>query len=176
MFFSSVEDLVRVVVMSVCAYAALVFLLRISGKRTLSKMNAFDFVVTVALGSTLATILLSKQVTLAQGVLALAMLVGLQYVVAWSAVHFTWANKLVKSQPRLVFWQGEFLAEAMRAERVTQGEVLAAIREQRFASLEEVSAVVLETSGELIATGRPPAPPTALEDVRGMEPRMRTGT
>jgi len=34
--------------------------LRVSGKRTLAKLNAFDFVVTVALGSTLATILLNS--------------------------------------------------------------------------------------------------------------------
>lgn len=36
------------------SYAFIVFVLRLSGKRTLSKMNAFDFIVTVALGSILA--------------------------------------------------------------------------------------------------------------------------
>ncbi len=54
-------------VVVVLAYLALVFLLRISGKRTLSKMNAFDLVVTVALSSTLATMLLSKSVALLPG-------------------------------------------------------------------------------------------------------------
>ena len=74
MFFTHWFDLARVLIVGVSAYAALVFLLRISGKRTLSKMNAFDLVVTVALGSTLATILLSKDVALAEGLLALALL------------------------------------------------------------------------------------------------------
>jgi uncharacterized membrane protein YcaP (DUF421 family) len=60
LFFESWTGMARVAVLAVCAYALLIFLLRITGKRTLSKMNAFDFVVTVALGSTLATILLSK--------------------------------------------------------------------------------------------------------------------
>ena len=50
----------------------LVIFLRLSGKRTLSKMNAFDLVVTVALGSTLATVLLTKDVALADGALAFA--------------------------------------------------------------------------------------------------------
>ena len=65
------------------AYAALILLLRASGNRTLSKMNAFDFVVTVALGSTLATMLLSADVALAEGVVALALLIGLQFVITW---------------------------------------------------------------------------------------------
>ena len=56
--------------------------LRISGKRTLATLNAFDFVVTVAVGSTVATVLLSFAVALAEGVLALTLLVTLQWVVA----------------------------------------------------------------------------------------------
>jgi uncharacterized membrane protein YcaP (DUF421 family) len=50
----------------------------VSGKRTLSKLDAFDLIVTVALGSTLATVLLSRDVALAEGIVAFALLVGLQ--------------------------------------------------------------------------------------------------
>ncbi len=64
MFFDSWAALGRIVVVGVLAYIGLVFLLRVSGKRTLSKMNAFDLVITIALGSTFATVLLSKSVAL----------------------------------------------------------------------------------------------------------------
>jgi len=80
MFFDSWHDLGRVALVGMCAYVALVLMLRLSGNRTLSKLNAFDFVVTVALGSTLATVLLSKDVSLAEGVLAFAVLIGLQFL------------------------------------------------------------------------------------------------
>ncbi|MDP9439064.1 MAG: DUF421 domain-containing protein, partial [Actinomycetota bacterium] len=60
MVFDSWVGLFRVAAVGTAAYFALVLLLRISGKRTLSKINAFDLVVTVALGSTLATVLLSS--------------------------------------------------------------------------------------------------------------------
>ncbi|RZJ88157.1 MAG: DUF421 domain-containing protein, partial [Hymenobacter sp.] len=78
-FFTSWESLVRTLVISLLAYVGLIVMLRISGKRTLSKMNAFDLIVTVALGSTLATVLLSKSVALADGLLAFALLIGLQF-------------------------------------------------------------------------------------------------
>ena len=72
MLFESWAGLGRVLIVGTLAYAALVLLLRISGKRTLTKLNAFDLIVTVALGSTLATVLLSSSVALAEGVVALA--------------------------------------------------------------------------------------------------------
>ena len=67
MFFDSWASLGRTAVVGILAYVALVLLLRVSGKRTLSSMNAFDLVVTVALGSTLASVFLSSSVPLARG-------------------------------------------------------------------------------------------------------------
>lgn len=155
--FSGWFPLVRILVIGVLAYVALVVLLRVTGKRTLSKMNAFDLVVTVALGSTLATVIISKDVPLAEGVLALVLLVLLQYIVAFISVRWERFDDLVKSQPRLLMWRGSFLRDAMRKERVTDNEVMEAIRAQGIASVEEVEAVVIETAGELsVLTGDRP--------------------
>ncbi|KUJ86587.1 MAG: hypothetical protein XD36_2964 [Halomonas sp. 54_146] len=89
-FFNGWGSLLRVIVVGVLAYAALVFFLRISGNRTLSKMNAFDLIVTVALGSTLATVLLSKDVALAEGAVAMALLISLQFIITWFSVRTAW--------------------------------------------------------------------------------------
>ncbi len=128
MWFDTWVGLGRVAVVGVCAYAALVLFLRTSGKRTLAKMNAFDFVVTVALGSTLATIVLSKDVALAEGVLAFAVLIALQFGIAWLSVRSATVRRLVKSEPTLLLHQGTWLPEAMAAERVTAEELRAAVR------------------------------------------------
>lgn len=93
--FSDAAALARTVLIGIAAYAALIAILRVSGKRTLSKMNAFDFVVTVALGSTLATILVDTSVTLAQGALALALLVALQFAITWTSVRVAWVRRIV---------------------------------------------------------------------------------
>lgn len=148
MFFDSWSALLRVVVVGTCAYVGLVLLLRVSGKRTLAKLNAFDFVVTVALGSTLATVLLSSSVALVEGVTALALLIALQYVVAWASVRSATIEGLVKSSPTLLYRNG-FLHDAMRRERVTEDEVRQAARGQGHADLHSVGAVVLETDGTL---------------------------
>src|SRR3712207_9068376 len=107
MFFDSWTGLARVLIVGTTAYIVLVIMLRVSGKRTLSKMNAFDLVVTVALGSTLATVLLSKSVALAEGLLALAVLVTLQFVVTWSSARSSVVSRWVKNEPKLLFYRSE---------------------------------------------------------------------
>lgn len=148
MYYDNLHGLLRVAAVGVPAYIALILLLRVSGKRTLSKMNAFDLVVTIALGSTLASIITSKGVALAEGLLALGLLVGLQFGIAWLSVRSTRVGGFVKSQPRLLYYRGVFIEDALRRERVLRDEVLAAMREQGLASPDQALAVVLETSGE----------------------------
>jgi uncharacterized membrane protein YcaP (DUF421 family) len=147
MFFDNWFGLFRTLIVGVLAYAALVATLRVSGKRTLSKMNAFDLVVTVALGSTLATVLLSKDVALLEGILAFVLLIGLQYIIAWLNVRSAWVRSLVKSEPALLVYRGRFLHGALQKERVVQEEIEAAVRQQGIAAMDEVEAVVLETDG-----------------------------
>ena len=165
-FFNNWNDLLRVLIVGVLAYASLVGFLRVSGKRTLAKMNAFDLVVTVALGSTLATILLSKDVALAEGLVALVLLIGLQYGIAWLSTRSRQVESVVKSEPALLLHQGRFLPTAMQRERVTESEVRAAIRSAGIARSEDVAAVVLETDGTFsVIKSSPSAWPSGLKDV-----------
>jgi uncharacterized membrane protein YcaP (DUF421 family) len=165
-FFAGWAGPLRPLVVGALAYVALVALLRVSGKRTLGKWNAFDLVVTVAFGSTLSTALLSKDASLVQVVSAFAVLVAMQFVVTWLSVRSTRVSRAVKSSPALLLHRGVFVDDTMRGERVSEPEVRAAIRAAGIACVEEVHAVVLETDGTLgvIRIGDT-ASATALRDV-----------
>ena len=121
-------------------------------------MNAFDLVVTVALGSTLATVLLTQDVALVEGITAFALLILLRYAITWLSVWSDWVRRLVKAEPRLLLHDGRFLPEAMRRERVTEDEIRSAVRAQGVASLGAVSGVVLETDGSFSVVKRSTAP------------------
>lgn len=169
-FFTGWNGLARTLIAGVLAYVVLVAFLRVSGKRTLSKMNAFDLVVTVALGSTLATILLNKDVALAEGALALALLIGMQFIVTWSSVRARWVRRLATGEPRMLLYQGEFLPEALQHARVTVDEVSAAVRSAGLSDLGAVEAVVLETDGSFsVVPQGSGAGASALSDVRHPE-------
>lgn len=154
MLFDNFLGLARIIVAAVLAYGWLVLVVRVAGKRSLAKLNAFDLVVTVALGSTLATVILSKDVPLLEGLLAFVVLAALQWIVSRLSVSSTWFKKLIRSDPRLLFEQGRYCDAAMAAERVTQSEVDAAIRSAGFGRPDEVGAVVLETDGSMSVIAR----------------------
>lgn len=152
-FFSDWHDLFRVAAVGSCAYVALILLLRGYGKRTLSKLNAFDFVVTIALGSILASVILDKSVSLAEGVTALVLLMTWQFVLSWLASRFGSVREALASEPTLLAHNGSFNTAAMRAERVAKEEVMQALRAQGFDKLSDVRSVVLEPDGTLSVIG-----------------------
>ena len=127
----------------------LVAVLRASGKRTLAKLSAFDFVVTVALGSTLATIALSSEVAIVEGAVALATLVALQFAVAWGSSRSAALRGALKSGPTVVVRDGVLQREEMRRQRLGPDEVRQAVRASGVGGMEMIGFVVLETDGTL---------------------------
>lgn len=169
MWFDSWWDLWRVLAVGGAAYVTLVVVLRLSGKRTLSKLNAFDFVVTVAFGSTLATILLSTQVSWAEGVTALALLALLQYAVAWFSARLPGGRSLVNARPTVLLRDGQPCHEALLRQRVTVDEVRQAVRGTGSGSLANVAAVVLESDGTFsVITAGQLGDGTALDGVESL--------
>ena len=147
MWFDSWSDIGRVLAVGTAAYATVVVVLRLTGKRTLSKLNAFDLVVSVALGSTLATILLSSDVAWAEGATALALLACLQFAVAWTTTHLPGGRSIVTARPTLLLADGGLLQDALREQRVTEAEIRQAVRATGSGDLADIAAVVLESDG-----------------------------
>ncbi len=164
-----VDGPLRTVVVGVLAYAALVGLVRVSGKRTLSKMNAFDLVVTVALGSTLATILLARTVPLVDGVVAFLVLIGLQRLLTAASVRSEAVTRLIRAEPRALLYRGRVLHDALHDERVLEVELQAALRGHGIARYGDADLVVLETDGSFtVVPCLPVDGDLAIEAVRGL--------
>ena len=120
MWFDTWSDVLRVLLVGVASYAALVVFIRVSGKRALAQLNAFDFVVTVALGSTLATILLSSDVSYVEGAIALALLLALQVIVAFLAARWHRVRRLTTASPTVLLKSGRFDDAALRRTRLSR--------------------------------------------------------
>lgn len=175
MFFNDWQSLLRVLVVGTLAYAGLVLILRVSGKRMLSKMNAFDLVVTIALGSILATAFLSREVTVATVILATALLMGLQSLLVFLSFRFDRFRTIVTAEPRLLVFDGRVLEEAIQTERLPRRELDAAVRRAGLTGVQAAFAVVLETNGALTVIPRDPDAHDypALRSVRGVPPHGR---
>lgn len=128
-------------------------------------MNAFDFVVTVTLGSTLSSMLLNK-VPILDGTIVVFIIVSLQYLIAYLAQRSQTIEKTINSTPTILFYNGEFIKDALEKERITEEEILAEIRSYRLEQLSEVRAVIMEINGTFSVIKKDTGErPTSLKDL-----------
>jgi len=128
--------------------AAVVLLIRLNGLRSLSKMSSFDFAVTVAVGSIVATTLMSDSASLFDGAIGVAALLLSQRLVSMARVHFN-ASAVVDNQAIVLMVGETMLDDALVRTRVTRDDIRGKLREANVIDLSEVHAVVLESTGDI---------------------------
>jgi uncharacterized membrane protein YcaP (DUF421 family) len=168
---ASWTTLAVVVLSGLGVYVAVIALTRLAGVRSLAKMSSFDFAATVAVGSTIATTLVGST-SLTAGVFGLAVLFGLQYLVATLRRRGLLLG-VVDNEPLLLMADGQVLEGNLRHARVSREELFSQLRQHGIFTRAEVQAVVLETTGDVsvVRTGQP-VDDDLLRGVRGSE-RLR---
>lgn len=164
---SSWTVLGAVLVSTVAVYVAVIVLTRLAGVRSLAKMSSFDFAATVAVGSTVASTSLGST-PLANGLLVLALLYGLQYLVA-TLRRRDLLRGLADNSPILLVADGRVLEGNLRHARVSRGELLSKLRMSGVHQLEQVRAVVMETTGDMsVLRAGEPFDDGLLDGIRGI--------
>lgn len=142
------NDTVRISLSTLGVYIAIIFLVRVIGLRSLASMSGFDFATTVAIGAILGATTTSKELSLPQGVLALAVLLGLQYVMSLLRGRFSFAD-MVDNRPLLLMEGPRIMYENLRRVHVAEEELFSKLRAANVFRLDEVRAVVMERTGSL---------------------------
>jgi uncharacterized membrane protein YcaP (DUF421 family) len=142
-----------------------VALIRLTGLRSLAKMSSFDFAVTVAIGSILGSVVASSS-SIADGALAIGSLLAVQWVIAQFRRR-SFGSQLVDNTPILLIRDGAFIDEALTTARVTRSDVYAKLRESNVHRMDDVIAVVLETTGDIsVVHGTGPLDAELYDNVR----------
>jgi len=147
-FAFDIPSFVAIILTAIGIYIAIVIFTRIAGKRSFSKMSSFDFAMTVALGSMVATTVLSKSVSLWQGVIGIATVYILQLFVAILR-RFKVVQNVVDNGPLMLMDGQTILYENLKKARVTEADLRSKLREANVIRLKEVRAVVFEATGDI---------------------------
>ena len=168
-FFDGWSGLIRILAAAPVLYLGVIASVRISGKRSTSQMNNFDWIVTVAIGSITASGVVLENVTVLEAILAVALLIAFQWTVTFSMLRSKLMERIFKAEPRLMVQNGRFLRAAMYSERIAESEIRAALRENGLTSVEQAQWVILETDASLsvIQKSSDDLPISAIESVAG---------
>jgi uncharacterized membrane protein YcaP (DUF421 family) len=144
-------------VKAVGIYLVLILFTRLAGLRSFSKMSSFDFAITVAFGSLLASTVLTRSPPLAQSIVALAALFLMQYLVSQFRTRSGLVADAVDNDPALIMDGPTILHDNMKAVRMTEDDLYAKLREANVTRLEQVRAVVVESTGDVSVLHADPA-------------------
>ena len=148
-FECSVDDVIRILGSAIIVYILIIVYIRILGKRSTSELNNFDWIVTVSVGSIVASTVILKDISVTEGGLGIFILMILQFIVTKFMYQSESFREVVKSTPQLLLFEGEFIDENMKKERILKPEVYAAIRQSGLKSVKQIYAIVLETNSKM---------------------------
>ena len=147
--YSSSTQIGITILTTILIYAGIIIITRIAGLRTFAKMSSFDFAITIAIGSLLASILLMENQSVVKGMVALGTVIGLQAIVARLRKKSDRFENAVTNTPVLLMRGETILHENLDANRVTLNDLYAKLREANVTNKNQVLAVVLETTGDI---------------------------
>jgi uncharacterized membrane protein YcaP (DUF421 family) len=131
-------------------YGFLLLVFRISGKRSLAQITAFDFVLLLVIGEATQQALIGEDYSLTTAIIAITTLMLVDIVLSLIKDHSRRIERYVDDLPVIIVDNGRLLTERMRKERVDEEEVLAAARgKQGLERLEQIRYAVLERNGEI---------------------------
>lgn len=147
--YTSWTAALMVIISTVAIYVSLIILTRLAGLRSFSKMSSFDFAVTVAIGSVIASTILTRNPPLLQAAVGLSSLYCVQILVAWLRGRSQAFNRMVNNKPLLLMKGSTIVEENLKKAQVTHADLRAKLREANVIRLSQVKAVVMEATGDI---------------------------
>ncbi|QTD54695.1 DUF421 domain-containing protein [Parasphingorhabdus cellanae] len=144
------DTVLRGSVLGIIAFVWIIILVRMVGLRSFSKMTSFDFVVTVAMGSLLATAAtMTSWSDFFQTLVAIIILFLAQYIISRLRKNSDRVESAIDNNPVLLMQDGVVDESALTRHRVSRADLIAKLREANVLRFSDVRAVVLEATGDI---------------------------
>jgi uncharacterized membrane protein YcaP (DUF421 family) len=138
-----------IVLRAAVAFAFILLLTRIVGRRELGTLEPFDLILLVVIGDMVQQGVTQSDMSVTGALLAISTIGLLTILVSWLNFRFHRLRPLFEGEPLVLVQDGEVLQPNLRRERLTVEEVAAQARLQQIDSLDKVAWAILEKSGQI---------------------------
>lgn len=130
-------------------YIGLMVFTRLMGLRSFSKLSSHDFAMTVAIGSILASTVISDTPALLQGLFAVAVLFLMQGIISVVRRKVKPLKALIDNQAIILMAHGEYFWDNLKEANLSTSDVQEVLRKNGIKSKAEVFVVIMETTGDM---------------------------
>lgn len=155
--FAMGAPLWQVVVRTVLVYAGVLVILRLAGKRELGQLTVFDLVLILLIANAVQNAMVGPDTSLQGGLVAAAVLVVCNTVVAVVRLRGGVWGRLIEGAPTVLIADGHLVSPGLRRERLDVDDLERILREHGVASVSDVRMAILETDGSIsiVPSGSP---------------------
>lgn len=140
----------NVILRAIFIYLFILLVFRLSGKRSLSQLTTFDFVLLLIVGEATHQALLGDDYSLTGAALAVGSLVSMDVLFAYFSKKWSLFDKITNGIPVIIIRDGKPVENRLEVENIEMEDILeAARRSQGLESVEQVKYAVLERDGEI---------------------------
>ena len=147
-----IEKIIR----PILVYAALVFLLRLFGKRELGQLNPFDLVVLLSLSNTVQNAIIGEDTSVSGGVVGAIALLGINYTMAWFKYRSKWFESFIEGKPRTLIENSKINEDAVKKELLTKEDLDTIAHKQGLDSAEDIEKCIIDPNGSFLVEGNTP--------------------
>lgn len=141
--------ILQVVFRTLAVYLALLFGLRITGKREIGQMTLFDLTVLLLIANAVQNAMVGPDTSLLGGIVAAFTLLGVNWLIARLRIRWPWLRRLVNGTPTVLILHGQPISSNLNREGIDEETLAAAIREHGVGEMSDVESAVLEVDGSI---------------------------
>ena len=142
-------EYILILIRSIIAFIFLLILTRLMGKKQLSQLTFFDYVVGITIGSIAATMSVDQNIKNSNGLVALLVWGVFPILLGYFGIKSRTFLRLTDGRPSVLIKDGEVLEKSMKRSKIAIDELMMQLREQGTFKLDDVQMAVLETNGQL---------------------------
>ena len=143
------EDILMVLGRTLLMIIILFFLTKFMGKKQISQLNFFDYIVGITIGSIVADISLDLEKNLFSGFICLFSYGVVSFLLSYVVMKSLTLRRFIEGVPTILMENGKIIEGGLKKSKIDINELLTEARSQGYFNLEDIEFAIMETNGNV---------------------------
>ena len=144
----------------------LFFITKMMGKKQISELNFFDYVVGITIGSIAADISLDIEKNMIAGIAALFIYGFISYIISFISIKSIWARRFIIGVPTVLVEKGKIIESGLKKSKIDVNDLLMVARENGYFNLDEIDYALMEVNGNISFLPKEKEKPVTKKDMK----------
>lgn len=160
------SDFLNICFRTILILIILFFITKMMGKKQISELNFFDYVVGITIGSIAADISLDIEKNMIAGIAALFIYGFISYIISFISIKSIWARRFIIGVPTVLVEKGKIIESGLKKSKIDVNDLLMEARENGYFNLDEIDYALMEVNGNISFLPKEKEKPVTKRDMK----------